>query len=95
MEHGREGSVFCGAPDCRLGWPWSSLDVHMLLLSAFIAIFGCFAVALKWLTEKSGRQWSWPEVHGGPTQTLGSSQLAGTCGIEPSGVAVIRAVYAV
>lgn len=64
----------------------------MLLLSAFFAIFGSFAVALKWLTERSGRQWSWPGVCGGPAQTLGSSQLAGTCGIVHSGVAVIRAV---
>lgn len=52
------GKVLFSAPDCRLGWPWSSSDVHMLLLSAFFAIFGCFAVAMKWLTERSGRQWS-------------------------------------
>lgn len=89
------GKVLFSAVLLAAGWPVlgahhaddemlrssSCLDVHMLLLSAFFAIFGCFAVALKWLTERSGRQWSWHEVYGGPAQTLGSSQLAGTCGI--------------
>lgn len=30
-----------------------------LLMSAFFSIFGWFSVALKWLTERSGKQWSW------------------------------------
>lgn len=63
----------------------AGLEAHQMfrkpLMSAFFAIFGWFSVALKWLTERSGKQWSWHEVCGGPVQTFGNSQLAVSCGI--------------
>ena len=54
---------------------------HKPLMSDFLLFFGWFSVALKWLTERSGKQWNWHGVCGGPAQTFGNSRLAVSCGI--------------
>lgn len=59
----------------------ASLGIIRYSMSYWCLLFWWFCLALKWLMERSDKQWSWHGVCGRLAQTSGSGQLAVPCGI--------------
>lgn len=60
---------------------WAGLGAHQMFICCCSLLFLLFLGALLLQWSGSQRGLAACGVHGGPAQTLGSSQLAGTCGI--------------